>query len=100
MKRALCENNQLSYELHKILAEKSKGDVEYQFKESDLVDNLKLQLKSVNDEKEQAIKLWQNATNIVEQLENELRMYQDNTQGHVPKAKLIEVLSHSFYTSY
>jgi hypothetical protein len=86
----LSENTHLSAELNRILSDRGRLSVEHKYKDTDFIDNLKLQLKIVVDEKNQAIKLWQNATAMVEQLEGELRVYHENTEGLIPKSQLIQ----------
>ncbi|XP_044254488.1 paramyosin-like [Tribolium madens] len=91
LKRALHENNQLRDELGRVFADKNKCEVEHTYKDSDLVENLKKQLHIVIQEKEQAVKLWQNAASTVEHLESELRIFQENTEGFIPKNQLIQL---------
>ncbi|XP_068907121.1 sodium channel and clathrin linker 1-like isoform X2 [Tenebrio molitor] len=91
IRRALSENTHLSAELNRILSDRGRVSVEHKYKDTDFIDNLKLQLKIVVDEKNQAIKLWQNATAMVEQLEGELRVYHENTEGLIPKSQLIQL---------
>ncbi|KYB27921.1 hypothetical protein TcasGA2_TC008020, partial [Tribolium castaneum] len=91
LKRALHENSQLRDELGRVYVDITKCEVEHTYKESDLVENLKKQLHTVIEEKEQAVKLWQNAASTVELLESELRIFHENTEGFIPKNQLTQL---------
>lgn len=84
VKLVVSENEKLSKDINFLLNEHYANSESGHY-DQQIVTNLKKQLSLIVSEKEYTMQLWQNAVNTIDNLEKELRVYQDGRKQYIPK---------------
>ncbi|XP_044749847.1 desmoplakin-like [Coccinella septempunctata] len=90
VKNVVVENDKLSREITNYIS-KEQQNQSGDSNKPQIIENLKMQLNLISTEKDYAMQLWRNAITMIDNLEEELKTYQEVNKNSIPRSEAIRL---------